>query len=63
MKSLTAIRASARFRMAEMRTRKKKTGECRRCQNPVAVRNGVPMSACRKHLDDDAKRKREKRKP
>jgi hypothetical protein len=49
--------------MAEMRTRKKKTGECRRCQNPVAVRNGVPMSACRKHLDDDAKRKREKRKP
>lgn len=56
------IRRLARERMADLRARKKKQRVCRRCKEPVELRaDGEPMSACRTHLKEDAKRKRDAR--
>ncbi len=42
---------------AAYRARRKAAGRCRQCPEPAAVRSdGIPMSACNKHLDADAER-------
>lgn len=56
-------RRRAAAKQDRLRARRAQEGKCRRCSEPVAVsaRTGRPARMCRKHLDEDGKRKDDER--
>ncbi len=57
-----AFRKLHRERMSMLRNTKILEGECRQCSSPAKIGPNGPMSACEKHLAEDAKRVLETRK-
>lgn len=55
-----AYRKAHAEEMAKIRARKRRDRECRRCSDPAAIdpKTGAALDQCRKHLDEDNKRKK-----